>query len=134
VRGKGNKYRECYFGKNTAKALQGYLRTEAREPNQSLFCGIHRFHRTVPLTRSGLLQLVWRLSRSAGIDPPASPHQLRRTFAVTILRNGANLPTVQRMMGHETITVTQKYLLIAQTDIEAQHRAYSPCDNMRARA
>jgi integrase/recombinase XerC len=128
VQGKGNKFRECYYGKATSKALNGYLRSQRREPHEPLFYGERGRKAKEPLTRSGLLQLMRRLSHSAGIHPLVSVHQMRRTFAVSILRNGANLAAVQRLMGHETITVTQKYLLLAQTDIEAQHRAYSPCD------
>jgi integrase/recombinase XerD len=58
---------------------------------------------------------------------------MRRTFAVSILRNGANLPTVQRLMGHTNIAMTQKYLLLAQADIEAQHRSFSPRDLLERR-
>jgi site-specific recombinase XerD len=49
-------------------------------------------------------------------------HDWRRTFVVTILKNGANLISVQRLMGHETLSITQGYLNIVQTDIKEQHR------------
>jgi site-specific recombinase XerD len=125
VQGKGNKYRECYYGVTTSKALSAYLRSRGGETDEPLFVGDRGRRPKEPLTRSGLLKLMRRLSRSAGIHPLVSVHQRRRTFAVSILRNGANIPAVQRLMGHENITVTQKHLLLAQTDIEAQHRAYS---------
>lgn len=131
VRGKGNKYRECYIGRSTSKTLSKYLRGQQRASDEPVFVSDRGHSSGDALTRSGLLQLLRRLSHSAGIYPLVSVHQMRRTFAVSILRNGANLPTVQRLMGHTSITMTARYLQLAQADIEAQHRAYSPRDFLK---
>lgn len=84
-----------------------------------------------PFTRSGLLHLVKRLGKTAGIKDSASVHALRRSFAVQMLRNGANVFSVQAMLGHTNLQMTRKYCTMALTDAEAQHRQFSPMDRLR---
>jgi integrase/recombinase XerD len=82
-----------------------------------------------PLTPQGLYKIIRDLGKATGVK--CGCHDWRRTFAVNILKNGANLISVQRLMGHETLAITQGYLNIAQADIEQQHRRFSPVDNLR---
>jgi site-specific recombinase XerD len=148
VVGKGNKYRTIYFGQRTAEALLAYLEsTEAlRSATRITAKGFIRpmplflserscaGKRMKPLTRSGLLQLLERLGRQCGIKASCSPHALRRSFAIQTLRNGANVFSVQAMLGHTNLQMTQKYCAIALADVAAQHRQFGPLDRMGAEA
>jgi site-specific recombinase XerD len=144
VLGKGNKYRTLYFGSKTAEALKAYVRATGRSDSDpqrnncgtplflSSFAGTggrpHTQHE--PLTRSGLLQLTQRLGQSGGIKGSYSPHAFRRTFAVQTLRNGANVFSVQAMLGHTDLQMTRRYCAVAHADVEAQHRQFAPMDRL----
>jgi site-specific recombinase XerD len=133
VVGKGNKHRTVYFGTRTTTALQTYLvatqerRAETQNP-EGLPLFLSRSG-TTPFTRSGLLQLLERLTLRAGIRTSCPPHAFRRTFAVQTLKNGANVFSVQAMLGHSDLEMTRRYCALAQADVEAQHRAFSPVDH-----
>jgi site-specific recombinase XerD len=131
IRGKGDKIRMVYWGTGTAKALSRYLRNVSTEGDTPVFVGDRGLCSGEALTPSGLYQLMQRLGEKAGVK--CGCHDWRRTFAVNILKNGANLISVQRLMGHETLSITQGYLNIAQTDIEQQHREFSPADRLGAK-
>jgi site-specific recombinase XerD len=129
VLGKGNKLRMCYWSVGTAKALSRYLRYEKRHPEDPVFCSDRGTLAGEALTPSGLYQIVSKLGDKAGVK--CGCHDWRRTFAVSMLRNGANLISVQRLMGHETLSITQGYLNLAEADIENQHREFSPVARLR---
>jgi integrase/recombinase XerD len=160
VLGKGGKYRTIYFGKKVKQALSPYIfhylkrlnvpntgtRNEISivpENTQSwplFYSGRLPSKKTMsvdnsfvpqPFSRWGLLRLIKRLGSFAGIQDACSVHALRRTFAVQMLRNGANVFSVQAMLGHSDLGQTRQYCAIALTDVEAQHRAYSPADRLR---
>jgi integrase/recombinase XerD len=132
VLGKGNKRRGVYFGKSTAKALYYYIREDAREPDDPLFITDRGETAGDPLTRSGLLQLIERLEKSARLAGiRCSPHTFRHTFAISFLRNGGNVFTLQQMLGHTSLHMTNRYVALAQADIEKQHRQFSPVDSLR---
>lgn len=128
VLGKGNKIRMVYWGITTSKALLRYLRNETRQPNEPVFLGDRGLRAGEALSPSGLFQLMRRLGLKAGVK--CGVHDWRRTFAVNILNNGANLISVSRMMGHETLEITKGYLALAECDIEKQHRQFSPGDRL----
>lgn len=83
------------------------------------------------MKRSGLLQLIRRLGRKAGIQATrCSPHTFRNTFAVEFLRGGGNLFSLQQLLGHSSLSMTNRYVALAQGDIENQHRQFSPADRL----
>jgi len=126
VTGKGNKKRMCYLGRNTARSITVYLRKAKLAPDSALFpCTSDNAE---PLSRSGLLHLIKRLAKKAGVS--ANVHQLRRTFATSMLENGADIISVRDMLGHTNIQMTLKYLSVAQSHIESQHRKFSPGDRL----
>ena len=136
VMGKGRKQRTVYFGKETARALWQYLReTQAeREENGSVFLSDRGTKAGGAMTRSGLLQLIERLGKVAHIDSTrCSPHTFRHTFAVEFLRNGGNVFTLKEILGHTSLTICNRYVALAQADIQKQHQMYSPMDRMRRR-
>lgn len=132
VRGKGNKQRAVFFGRQTAKALWNYLREEERQPQTPVFLSDRGNGAGERLTRSGLLQLVERLGTAAGVEAVrCSPHTFRHTFAVTFLRNGGNVFTLQQLLGHTNLAMTNRYVAVSQGDLERQHRQFSPVDRLR---
>ena len=132
VVGKGNKVRQVPFGAVCAKALWVMLKSrEDQSEDQPLFLGQRSRTGTEYLTRSGLQQMIERLSRAAGIKGVrASPHTFRHTFAIAFLRAGGNVFSLQAMLGHESIDMTRRYVYIAQADVQNQHRQLSPADRL----
>ncbi len=128
VLGKGNKYRTVPFSAHTARSLWSYLKDEKREPEDPLFTS----ERSEALTRSGLLQLLERLGKAARIEVTrCSPHTLRHTSATEYLRAGGNVFTLQQILGHTTLHMTNRYVALAQADIENQHRHFSPVARLK---
>jgi integrase/recombinase XerD len=84
------------------------------------------------LTPNGVCKLFYRLGKAAGIrDVRCSPHTARHYFAISMLRNGANLFELQQLMGHEGLTVLRRYVLLAQADLAQVHRKASPVSRLR---
>lgn len=129
ILGKGNKYRIVPFGRETKKVLWQYLRDESRELDEPLFLSDRGTSAGNALTRSGLRQLIERLGQSAGIQATrCSPHTFRHTFAIDFLRRGGNTFTLKTILGHTSLHMTNKYVTLAQADIERQHAQFSPAD------
>jgi len=125
--GKGDKPRTCFIGQITTRSLTLYLRHAHLEAGSALF----QSERGGKITRSGLQQLLGRLCVAAGIPSEGvSPHAFRRTFAVNILRSGANVFSVQNLLGHTNLTMTRRYCAVAEADIRNQHRDHSPADRL----
>lgn len=131
VLGKGNKRRTVYFGVKTAQALLHYMRREPRPPDAPLFlCG--PIADEAEFSRFSAARAVKRLADAAGFTAvKCNLHRFRHTFAITILRNGANVFALQQLLGHTTLTMTQRYVALAQADIANQHKMYSPADSLK---
>jgi integrase/recombinase XerD len=126
--GKGDKERSLPVGPATAKALWTYIVAERREArvNEPLFIG----RGDVPLTRSGLLQLLRALGKKAGI-PDCHPHRFRHTFAINYLRNGGDAYALQMSLGHESMEMVRRYLSLASADLAVVHQRASPVEKWR---
>jgi site-specific recombinase XerD len=126
VMGKGSKERILPISSSTSKAIWRYLLQRPNaDPIESLFLSSKDDY---PLTRSGILQLIRRLGQRAGI-PDAYPHRFRHTFAINFLRNGGNALELKRLLGHSTLEMVQRYVSIAQVDVENAHKRASPVSN-----
>lgn len=135
VLGKGNKHRSVFFGRTTAKALWQYLRSERRGSDDFVFYGERGRKAKEPLTRNGLQQLIGRLATTAGVRAVrCSPHSLRHTYAISFLRAGGNVFTLREALGHTNLQMTQKYVVVAEADVEAQSKLFSPMDRRSARS
>lgn len=123
VRGKGDKERIVPLGRAAIEAIEKYLREgrpllsrkRGRAAGQ-LFLSV----RGAPLTR----QWVWQLVKAA--DSHASPHMLRHSCATHMVEGGADLRTVQTLLGHADIATTQVYTHLALGRLKAVHRAHHP--------
>jgi integrase/recombinase XerD len=126
--GKGSKQRVVPLGKPALQALQRYLQ-ETRP----------RLVRAVPdapwvfvsrggqgLTREMLWILVKKYARRAGLNTKVSPHTLRHSFATHLLAGGADLRSVQEMLGHANIRTTQHYTHVDRDRLRAIHRKFHP--------
>lgn len=112
VTGKGNKERFVPIGDFTIKVIQLY-RNEIRVHNppkpkhtDTLFLN----RRGTGLTRAMIFHIIKQLAIKAGVKKTISPHTLRHSFATHLLENGADLRSIQLMLGHESITTTEIYM------------------------
>ena len=105
VKGKGNKQRVTLFGKACAEALQTYIHKERAGKAGPLFVNSHGLR----LTTRTVQNIVKRWALRAGLPPETSPHTLRHSFATHLLDGGADLKSVQQLLGHESLATTQVY-------------------------
>lgn len=132
VRGKGDKERMVPIGRASAEALTDYLklaRTVLVGVHHSPLLFIARGGR--PISRQRVWQLVERASRAAGRH--ASPHMLRHSCATHMVENGADLRTVQTILGHADISTTQVYTHVALDRLKTVFRNCHPRARLRQR-
>jgi site-specific recombinase XerD len=129
VVGKGSKERELLFGAPAQAALRSYL-GEARpvlaargdEPPSSLFLNASGGG----LTARGARMAVERWADAAGLSRRASPHTLRHSFATHMLEGGADLRSVQELLGHANLATTQVYTHLSDAALRGAYRAAHP--------
>jgi integrase/recombinase XerD len=125
VMGKGSKERLVEFSPNTAKHLWRYLATRDETVDRDYFFVSLDGQ---PLSRYALRRLIINIGARAGV-PRANVHRFRHTFAIQFLRNQGNIFALQRMLGHSTLEMVNRYLKIAQADLKRAHRTASPLAN-----
>jgi integrase/recombinase XerC len=117
VRGKGRKERIVPFGRPALQAMEAYLRKRrelltagaGEKAEEALFLST-RGRRMNP---RGVAKVVERVVRQSGIGRKISPHALRHTFATHLLDAGADLRSIQEMLGHKSLSTTQKYTSVS---------------------
>src|SRR5262249_55275186 len=110
VKGKGSKVRAVPFGKWARQKLLDYVsgaRVQLSKGRTSVYVFINRSGR--PLTRQGFWKLIRGHALAAGVEKRVTPHTLRHSFATHLLEGGADLRSVQSMLGHADISTTQIY-------------------------
>ncbi|MBL9025242.1 MAG: tyrosine recombinase XerD [Myxococcales bacterium] len=123
--GKGQKRRIVPVGDLALRELTAYLEHRASHPgarSEVLFLG----RSTKGLTRQGFFKLLKRYAAIAGITKPVSPHWVRHTFATHLLAGGADLRSVQAMLGHADISTTEIYTHVSSDHVRRAHRAAHP--------
>lgn len=125
--GKGSKERIVPLGSVAIKYLDLYLqmaRTEIvkRSGETALFVNHHGRR----LTRQGFWKIIKRYAKEANIDENITPHTLRHSFATHLLENGADLRSVQEMLGHADISTTQIYTHITRNRLQEVYRKSHP--------
>jgi integrase/recombinase XerD len=121
--GKGNKQRVVPLGRPAIAALREYL-AESRGGAEGVNVFLSKTGR--PLTRIHLWALVKKYCRRAGLPSTTSPHTLRHSFATHLLAGGADLRTVQELLGHASITTTQHYTHVDRDRLKAMHKQFHP--------
>ena len=132
--GKGDKDRLVLFTDRTVGRLQAWMPIRSRlADRRELACFVNRHGRR--LQPRGVQRLIDTLGQEAGLPKgKLTPHVLRHNFATGLLERGADLVTIQRLMGHATIATTRVYLEISdQTLREVYHRAQSMREGMEER-
>lgn len=127
VFGKGSKERIVPISAHTMRAMQKYNLTKRRSDAQAFFLA-EEGH---PLTTNGLLCITKKIGRRAGVSN-VHPHRFRHTFALTFLRSGGNVLVLQRLLGHTTIAMTQRYVALVGDDLIAEHKDHSPLTKLLA--
>ena len=124
--GKGSKERIVPFGDAARDAIVRYLEAGRRDLDR--FGDPHLFlsRRGRPMTRQSFWMKIVRYARSAGIRGSISPHVLRHSFATHLLENGADLRSVQLMLGHSDISTTQIYTHVSRARLQKIYEQYHP--------
>ena len=128
VNGKGGKERLVPLGEEARHWLERYLASArpalaGRHASPALFVG----HGGEPPSRQQFWHLVKRFAAAAGIDPARiSPHGLRHSFATHLLNHGADLRSLQMLLGHSSLSTTQIYTLVAREQLKQLHARHHP--------
>jgi len=125
-RGKGGKSRSTFVGAKTRLALVRYLRFR---PEASDADPLWVTQQGTRLRANGLREILLRRARRAQVPAP-SLHAFRRGFAVSALRAGCDLITLQRMLGHSSLAVVSRYLKQVEDDLREAHQRVGPVDNL----
>ena len=127
VMGKGNRERIVPVGRMALTAIQAYVersRPLLLKSHTSAYLFVTR--RKGAMTRQSFWNLIRRYGRQAKLAKKVTPHSLRHSFATHLLEGGADLRTVQLMLGHADISTTQIYTHVAQRQLLAAHKKFHP--------
>jgi integrase/recombinase XerD len=127
-KGKFAKDRVIPLGKHAVRFLKEYigrvrpLHARNNRTMRNLFLN----HQGRPFSRVMIEILVRRYAKAAGIQKKVTPHVFRHTFATHLVKNGANITAVQRMLGHSSLRVTQIYTKVAGVEVKKTHQTSHP--------
>ena len=122
VFGKGRKERIVLIGKYAVSAIKDCLAERGRSQNRALFIN----QRGGRLTERSIERMIKFYAKKAGIDKPLTPHTLRHTFATHLLSYGADLRTVQELMGHASLSTTQVYTHVTKEKLKSVYDLAHP--------
>lgn len=125
--GKGNKDRVVPLGPIASAALgdyivKGRMKLLGRKTASQIFVS----KRGLPLHRGNLPAVVARAARHAGIKKPIRPHRLRHACATHMLKGGADIRHIQKLLGHASLASTEIYTRVEISDLQAVHRRFHP--------
>jgi len=125
--GKGGRERLVPLGESAMEAVERYLRSARGEllgANTSDYVFVTR--RGTGMTRQAFWQLIKRHAKAAGVKSDLSPHTLRHAFATHLLNHGADLRSVQMLLGHSDLSTTQIYTHVARERLRNLHAQHHP--------
>ncbi len=129
VKGKGGKIRVVFLSEPARRALENYL-AKRKDVDDALFVRNAKNQSSndkksdLRLTPRSIQRLVKYYAAKAGIVKNIHPHTLRHSFATDLLRNGADLRSVQELLGHANVTTTQIYTHVTNTGLKEVHQAF----------
>lgn len=134
VRGKGSKMRLVFLASGAREALAQYLKKRS-DTNEALFVTSGKISKskskeTFRITPRTIQRIVKQYAIKAGIVKNIHPHTLRHSFATDLLRNGADIRSVQTFLGHASITTTQIYTHITNKHLKNTYQKYHT-DNLK---
>jgi integrase/recombinase XerD len=123
----GTKERVIPIGKVALKVLESYINNYRHyflkgKNDEALFLNFHGER----MTRQGFWKIIKYYASIAGIEKEITPHTLRHSFAAHLIENGADLKSVQQMLGHSDISTTQIYAEMVKTRISDVYKKYHP--------
>ena len=128
---KGNKERLVPIGSLVQRTLWKYINHYRPRPLTDKVTRLFLSEEGLPLTRSGIQQMLRRSGKRAGIiGVRCSPHTFRHTFAKNYLLNGGDIFSLQKILGHSSLASVRLYLNLFSSDVKKQHQRFSPVDNM----
>ena len=124
IRGKGEKVRIVFLSSSAKKAIEEYLK-ERKDMNEPLFIQ-YSSNKTEEgrLTPRSIERIVKQYAVVAGISKKVTPHIIRHSFATDLLSNGADIRSVQIMLGHSDISTTQIYTHITNKQLREIHKKF----------
>ena len=129
VKGKGNKVRVVFLSDTAAEWIERYLRLR-QDTLKPLFmrhnCKVdtQKNGERMRLTARSIQNIVSKYAKRAGLPIEATPHTLRHSFATDLLISGADIRSVQEMLGHESIRTTQVYTHVTNRHLKEVHKAF----------
>ncbi len=129
VRGKGEKVRMVFLSPGAQETLKAYL-NKRDDVDEALFIRVPKSEREMRqadelrLTARSVQRIVKKYAAKAGITKDVHPHTLRHSFATDLLRNGADVRSVQALLGHSSITTTQVYTHVTDRQLKEIHKKY----------
>lgn len=126
--GKKSRSRVVFMGKTCQRALWSYIATrdDTEDPGSPLIATKDgRF-----LNRTGVKNILARIAEKAEVQK-CGAHRFRHTFAIEYLRNGGDIFTLQKLLGHASLEMVRRYLRIAESDLTTAHRRASPADRWK---
>lgn len=126
IRGKGEKVRIVFLSPAAKEAIKDYLKKRG-DMEEALFVSvseINKDNKASRLTSRSIERLVKHYATLAGINRKVTPHTLRHAFATDLLQNGADIRSVQMMLGHSSISTTQIYTHLTDKQLRETHQKF----------
>jgi len=124
VFGKGKKRRVVFLTNEACEALKEYMKTLSHKTGSLFIAESNRTKGISPLSRAVVANVIKNAKLLANITKHVTPHTLRHSFATHLLKNGADLRSVQLMLGHANISTTQIYTHLTDTHLKAIHQKF----------
>lgn len=127
IRGKGEKIRVVFLSDEAKKSVKAYLAKRV-DIDEALFVKIEGKELTpgesLPLTKRSIERIVKHYALKAGISKKVTPHVIRHSFATDLLSNGADIRSVQTLLGHSSIVTTQIYTHVTDSHLREVHKKF----------
>ncbi|MDD3773925.1 MAG: tyrosine-type recombinase/integrase, partial [Patescibacteria group bacterium] len=125
VRGKGGKIRVVFLTDSAIDAIKNYLNKRS-DIDEALFIHNKGTKKDLRLGVRSVERLIKYYAMKAGITKQVSPHTMRHSTATSLLQGGADLRSVQAILGHSSITTTQRYTHVTDKHLKEIHRKFHP--------